>query len=347
MYLLRWSPLLFSLALGCTAAPRGLEWELSVVDGDVESRAAALEAEVLDGDCNSTVVLHRSVTRLDETPPAPPQLSPGVHAFRARLVDANCVPIAEGCIQVSLPLEEGAQVVVQLRAIATGSAGCSPDSCNAGVCGDGDTDSGTGVDSGRWPDSGIGVDSSVPDAAPDSTVPVDTGPACTPGLCQVCGATGPQTPVDDEACGTIDCDGLDSYFVEGSASPTGTNYRRFRDYTDISVDRCESLGICSEPNTTETCTVVSESRVSTCGTCERATTSGCSDYAAGTGCGTDSRCYSGRCATACETGNDGSVTCSTLCGRCGGICRGATTRSGGTEIGCGTAGQSSTCYCTF
>ncbi|MBW2460574.1 MAG: hypothetical protein JRH11_02925 [Deltaproteobacteria bacterium] len=347
MPLLRWSPLLFSLALGCTAAPRGLVWELSVADSELESRAVALEAEILAGDCNSAVVLHRSATRLDETPPEPPQLSPGMHAFRARLIDANCVPIAAGCIQVSLPLEDGAQVVVQLQEIATGSAGCIPDNCSAGICGDGRTDSGAGIDSGALPDSAIGVDSSLPDAAPDSTVPVDTGPACTPGLCQICGATGPQAPVDDEACGTLDCDGLDSYSVEGSASPTGTNYRRFRDYTDISSERCASLGVCWEPNTTGTCTVVSERRVDSCGTCERATTSGCRDYAAGTSCGTDSRCYSGRCAMACDTGNDGSVSCSTLCGWCGGTCRGATTRSGGTELGCGMTGQSSTCYCTY
>ncbi|RLB53029.1 MAG: hypothetical protein DRJ42_13090 [Deltaproteobacteria bacterium] len=347
MALLRWSPLLFVLCLGCTAAPRGLEWELSVADGEVESRAVALEAEILAGDCNSAVVLHRSVTRLDETPPAPPQLSPGVHAFRARLVDTECVPIAEGCIQVSLPLEDGAQVVVQLQGTATGSAGCLPGRCNAGICGGGDTDSGTGVDSGARPDSAILVDSSMPDAAPDSMVPVDTGPACTPGLCQICGATGPQAPVDDEACGTIDCDDLDSYSVEGSASPTGTNHRRFRDYEDITVERCGSLGVCLEPNTNETCTVVSESRVDSCGTCKRATTSGCSNYADGTGCGTDSRCYGGVCATACDTGNSGSVSCSTLCGWCRGTCRGATTRSGGTELGCGMTGQSSTCYCTY
>lgn len=156
-------------------------------------------------------------------------------------------------------------------------------------------------------------------------------------------------PADDSLCGVIDCDGLDSYFVTGPASPTGTNYRKLNDYDDLTQERCQSLGACKAPNSTACQTFVTKT-IDTCAVCKRATLTGCAAYGDYTSCaGTfgscDARCFGGSCAWRLYLHNDGSVTCGTLCAFDGANCRGARTDAGQT-VGCNTQGEYMWCYCT-
>jgi len=96
---------------------------------------------------------------------------------------------------------------------------------------------------------------------------------------------------DDPACGIIDCDGLNYYFTEGDPSPTGTNYCKYRDYDDITTNRCEGIGDCKDPNSSD-CASYSDSTVATCGICKYAegACSSCANYSEGTSCGADMEC---------------------------------------------------------
>jgi MYXO-CTERM domain-containing protein len=66
------------------------------------------------------------------------------------------------------------------------------------------------------------------------------GKAC--GTCKSCNGAGlcNTVPEDDEACGTIDCDSLDTSCV---------------DYQDLTTRRCGALGTCKAPNVAASCTV--------------------------------------------------------------------------------------------
>lgn len=63
-------------------------------------------------------------------------------------------------------------------------------------------------------------------------------------------------------------------------------------------------------------------------------------------CSATGLCFDGVCATPCETHNDGSVSCATLCGWCRGSCRGALLDSGEFES-CSFSGARMWCYCVF
>lgn len=150
------------------------------------------------------------------------------------------------------------------------------------------------------PDPDIHVLPLVDGALKDQAVPPDTRDrdvafTCITSLCQRCQGSVPVMPADDEACGAIDCDQRDIYFVEGESSATGTNYRVFRDYHDLATNRCARLGACKEPNSPEACFFYEDSRVDSCGACLYATLSGCVPYADETPCGAAERCVGGEC----------------------------------------------------
>jgi hypothetical protein len=66
------------------------------------------------------------------------------------------------------------------------------------------------------------------------------GTSC--GMCKACNGVGlcDRTPEDDSACGTIDCDGLNTACIE---------------YEDLTARRCGALGACKAPNTAASCTI--------------------------------------------------------------------------------------------
>ena len=165
------------------------------------------------------------------------------------------------------------------------------------------------------------------------------------------GSVGACPGTDDSACGTIDCDGLNYYFTEGSASPTGTNYCKLRDYADLTSGRCEGINNCKDANTGD-CTSYGDSTAATCGTCCYASgaCSSCTNYGSGTQGTTGDYYYAsgGTCyyrdyhctGSSCgETYSDSAqITCS-------GTCRYVSGCSGGTPGSCSTySGGSAGCY---
>ncbi len=118
------------------------------------------------------------------------------------------------------------------------------------------------------------------------------------GLCSECDGSGSMTSAsDDSGCGIIDCDGMNYYFTEGSASAIGTNYCKQKDYADITSNRCEGLNDCKDANTAD-CTSYSDLTAATCGTCKYATgaCSSCTNYGSGTSCSSGMACDgSGNC----------------------------------------------------
>jgi len=135
----------------------------------------------------------------------------------------------------------------------------------------------------------------------DNATDVTFAECCTAGLCKEC--PGPTVPSDDSSCGTIDCDGLNSYYTYGSASVTSTNYCKYKNYADITSNRCEGLSNCKDANTSD-CTSYSTQTVATCGTCKYASgaCSSCSNYSSGTSCGTNMECNSsGNCVSSSGT----------------------------------------------
>ena len=147
-------------------------------------------------------------------------------------------------------------------------------------------------------------------------------PVCVPGLCKLC--PGPTVPADDVACGTIDCDGLNYYYTSGAASAAGTNYCKYRNYADITSNRCEGIENCKDANTSD-CTSYGDSTAATCGICKYASgaCSSCSNYANGTSCGSSKECDgSGNCVavSTCTAGDyyDWTGACSTFCAGMGG-----------------------------
>ena len=127
------------------------------------------------------------------------------------------------------------------------------------------------------------------------------------GLCRECdGAGSERADTDDVGCGTIDCDGLDNYFQTGTESATTTEYCYFQNYNDITSNRCEGINDCKDPNSGD-CTYYTTPLQYTCGTCKYisgssctgGTLGSCSNYGAGTSCGTGYECDgSGNCVAA-------------------------------------------------
>jgi len=99
--------------------------------------------------------------------------------------------------------------------------------------------------------------------------------------------------------GTKSCSSNNYYYVYGTASPTGTNYCRYRCYH--SQDKiCQSDGTISDPS----CSSYSTYTKASCGTCKYAASNncdsshqGCNSYGAWESCGTCAVCDAGQCLT--------------------------------------------------
>jgi MYXO-CTERM domain-containing protein len=106
-----------------------------------------------------------------------------------------------------------------------------------------------------------------------------SGTTC--GTCKTCDGVGlcNQMPADDDACGTIECNGLNTSCMT---------------YQDLTTNRCGSVGACKTKNTSAACTAVTN----TCGT------DGGTTGTAGNG-GGGGRGGSSGTGTAGSTGTDG------------------------------------------
>ena len=69
---------------------------------------------------------------------------------------------------------------------------------------------------------------------------------------------------DDSRCGTIDCDGRNYYYTTGSNGPDVTEKCMYRNYDDITMNRCEGYNNRKDPNTSD-CTVYNNQTIADCG----------------------------------------------------------------------------------
>ena len=155
---------------------------------------------------------------------------------------------------------------------------------------------------------------------------------CMDGVCQATGVSPCEDGACDEAmdrCGecTMDADcGGTTMGAWGDCSYDGT---------------CDASGTRTRMVTRHQC--VSGMCMTT--TSPESDASGCARSTQNTSCGSNSRCFDGRCAPRCGTGNDGSVDCSMLCNWCGGSCAAAEIQSSGAIESCGHRGERMWCYC--
>jgi len=129
----------------------------------------------------------------------------------------------------------------------------------------------------------------VCDSYADSTIATCGTCEYATGACSSCTSYNTST-----SCGTKDCDYLNYYYTDGIASATGTNYCKYRNYSD-KTRYCDGSGTCGAG---DACTSYSISTAATCGYCKYATgaCSSCTNYALMTACGGDCNfCQSGNC----------------------------------------------------
>lgn len=117
---------------GC-AMPHTLSWELGWSDTVLEDRAVAVEASILEGGCEGTVLWTTQIELGHETED-PPKLGEGRYGFRARARDMSCIWFADGCRDLELPAEDASSDVRVVLAGATELAACAADLCIAGLC---------------------------------------------------------------------------------------------------------------------------------------------------------------------------------------------------------------------
>ena len=120
--------------------------------------------------------------------------------------------------------------------------------------------------------------------------------------CKACDGSGNcnQVPVDDPDCGIIDCDGVNYYYQFGTEGPTSTETCYYRDYADITSNRCEGFGNCKDANSPD-CTDYSDSSQYSCETCKYISASSCtgntkgscSNYGISSQCDSTYACSSG------------------------------------------------------
>lgn len=157
---------------------------------------------------------------------------------------------------------------------------------------------------------------------------------CAGGVCAATGVARCEGMCNEEmdSCGecTTDPDcGVDDVRSWGSCSYDGT---------------CDASGTRTRMVTRHTCV----GGMCMTNTTQQSDSDGCARNTQGISCGSQQRCFDGRCATRCSTGNDGSETCSTLCAWCGGSCSAAELQSNGDIESCGfrESGVRMWCYCT-
>jgi len=169
----------------------------------------------------------------------------------------------------------------------------------------------------------------------------DLANECVAGTCRTGYCAGGSAtcgwPADDSAC-VVNCSGLNNYSQVGQSCIYHT-------YSNLTSNRCESLGACKVANTTN-CGTPSDSTQITCGECK--TVSGCNlttpgsciTAPNGTSCGTGSTCQDG----VCRKSNGSTCTVGTECisNSCSdGVC--CNSSCSGTCQKCSLSGSVGTC----
>jgi hypothetical protein len=124
--------LLGLLAAGCTAT-EDVRLIAELPPGTPLSDAQGVELTVSRGRCGSAEELWSTAFRPGEPADSPPVLSAGAYSLQARMLDAQCVVFAAGCVPFELPLGES-ELVVRTERLEPTVAGCRAVQCSAGLC---------------------------------------------------------------------------------------------------------------------------------------------------------------------------------------------------------------------
>ncbi len=118
---------LFSILslLGCSEPEP--QWLLRFSDPDQKAQSVFIRVEIRAGGCQAGPVLFRGELGVD----APPRLEPAVYGFAATAIDSNCVQLAAGCTELTLPTTE--TIRTELTSAAPVAA-CPTGTCNGGRC---------------------------------------------------------------------------------------------------------------------------------------------------------------------------------------------------------------------
>lgn len=146
-------------ASGCE--PRSASWRFVFDTDDLRARAAVVEARIYEGGCGGSRVLYEALISPDPGAAVPPELEAGTYGFWGQAGSADCRWFAEGCVERTLPLGDGAVIQVTLRG-APVELYCSTGHCSEGRCG-GDADADLDAD--------LEVDADAPLAAPVPRLP--------------------------------------------------------------------------------------------------------------------------------------------------------------------------------
>lgn len=153
-----------------------LAWQIEFASPGVASRAVAVEAEIVQGSCESaggSRIYATTIRRMDRAMTvAPADLAPGEYAFRARATDERCQYFATGCTSLTVPSGRR-RVVTVLDLAAEPTPACDVDRCRGGVC---EVDAGPPVP----PDAGPTPRDTGPLPVPDAG-PTRCGPECALG----------------------------------------------------------------------------------------------------------------------------------------------------------------------
>ncbi len=150
---------------GCADA-RSLDFRVSLDDELTPDRVAAVVVSIRRGTCDDGDAIYTAMIAKGGSGeiPLPPELSPGSYAFEAIAFDESCSPIGTGCVEITLPNEDGVNVAI---APSDGAPMCAAAMCVDGLCtgaSDGGTDSPRDVPTDRAADRG---DADAPDCSPE------------------------------------------------------------------------------------------------------------------------------------------------------------------------------------
>ncbi len=104
------------LLASCGSSERSLTWSVGFEDENLSARATLLRGRILEGGCDSGVILYSAEQdrQGEGMMDAPPSLPPGTYSFVGEAQDGECRAFARGCTEVELP-SEGMTIVVTLR----------------------------------------------------------------------------------------------------------------------------------------------------------------------------------------------------------------------------------------
>lgn len=121
--------------LSLFACPESSEapWRITFADETLRARASVVEAQVLQGDCDSTEVVYSKIVPRDQEDIGPGILPEGQYGFFARAGDADCYWYASGCVVRTMPIEVEAPVELVLTA-AEEEPFCQDRICEDGQC---------------------------------------------------------------------------------------------------------------------------------------------------------------------------------------------------------------------